>query len=117
MTLENVLLVSAVLFAIGLYGVLSRRSAVTVLMSLELMFNAVVVAAVAFSRFTAPASLGGATGAVTASAVRLALTGHVFAVFIIAVAAAEVALGLALVITLFKHRETVDITEANLMKN
>lgn len=116
MTLENVLLVSAVLFAIGLYGVLSRRNAVTVLMSLELMFNAVVVAAVAFTRFTPPSGL--VDGAVArAQDVRLALTGQVFAVFIIAVAAAEVALGLALVIALYRHTRTVEVTEASTMKN
>ncbi len=116
MTLESVLLVSAVLFATGLYGVLSRRSAVTVLMSLEIMFNAVVVAAVGFTRFTVPAGLA-AGGAVTAPGARLALTGHAFAVFIIAVAAAEVALGLALIITLYKYRQTADLAQANLMKN
>ncbi len=117
MTLENVLLVSAVLFTIGLYGVLSRRNAVTVLMSLELMFNAVVVAAVAFSRFTPAAGLVDGAGDVTTQSLRLALTGQVFAVFIIAVAAAEVALGLALVLALFRHRQTVEVTEASTMRN
>lgn len=117
MTLENVLLVSAMLFAIGLYGVLSRRNAVTVLMSLELMFNAVVVAAVAFSRFTPAAGLVDLSGRVTTQNLRLALTGQVFAVFIIAVAAAEVALGLALVLALFRHRQTAEVTEASMMSN
>ncbi len=117
MTLENVLLVSALVFAIGLYGVLSRRNVVALIMSLELMFNAVVIAAVAFSRFTPAAGLVGAEGPVTSAATRLALTGHAFAVFIIAVAAAEVALALALVITLYRHRETVDVTDATLLKN
>lgn len=117
MTLENVLLVSAALFAIGLYGVLSRRNAVTVLMSLELMFNAVVIAAVAFSRFTPAVGLTGGEGGVTTQGLRLALTGQVFAVFIIAVAAAEVALGLALVLALFRHRQTVEVTEASAMRN
>jgi NADH:ubiquinone oxidoreductase subunit K len=116
MTLENVLLVSAVIFAIGLYGVLTRRSAITVLMSLELMFNAVVIAAIAFSRFTVPAAIASG-GAVTQPAVRLALTGHAFAIFIIAVAAAEVALGLALILALYRRRQTADITDASLLRN
>jgi NADH:ubiquinone oxidoreductase subunit K len=116
-TLENVLFVSAIIFAIGIYGVLSRRNAVAVLMSLELMFNAVVLAAVAFSRFTPPASLVDVGGPVSVDQLRLALAGHAFAVFIIAVAAAEVALGLALVITLYRYRQTVEITDASTLKN
>ncbi len=117
MTLENVLLVSAALFAIGIYGVMSRRNIITVLMSIELMFNAVVIAAIAFSRFTAPAGLVDGATPVQAASVRLALTGHAFAVFIIAVAAAEVALGLAIVFALYRARETTEITDAAVMKN
>ena len=116
MTLENVLLVSGIIFAIGLYGVLSRRNTVAVLMSLELMFNAVVIAAVAFSRFTPSAGLVDNAGPVTADAVRSALTGHVFALIVIAVAAAETALALALVFALFRNKETVEITEVSEMK-
>ncbi len=116
MTLENVLLVSALIFAIGLYGVMSRRNTISVLMSVELMFNAVVIAAIAFSRFSAPASLVG-SGEVTTADVRLALTGHAFAIFIIAVAAAEVALGLALVIAMYRYKQTIEITDASTMKN
>ena len=59
MNLENVLLVSAILFAIGLYGALTRRNAIILLMSIELMFNAVNIAAVGFSRYTVPATLSG----------------------------------------------------------
>jgi len=117
MTLESVLAVSGVIFAIGLYGVLTKRSAVVVLMCLELMFNAVVIAAVAFSRFTLPAELAGSQVVVTREAVRTALSGHAFAVFIIAIGAAEVALGLALVIALYRSRETVEITDADLLKH
>ena len=117
MTLESALAVSGVIFAIGLYGALSKRSAVVVLMCLELMFNAVVIAAVAFSRFTLPAGLAGSRIVVTREAVRAALSGHAFAVFIIAIGAAEVALGLALVIALYRSRETVEITDADLLKH
>jgi NADH-quinone oxidoreductase subunit K len=116
MTLENVLLVSGIVFAIGLYGVLSRRNTVAVLMSLELMFNAVVIAAIAFSRFTPPAGLIDNAGPVTADAVRSALTGHVFGLLIITVAAAETALALALVFALYRNKETVEITDISEMK-
>ena len=117
MTLESVLAVSGAIFAIGLYGALSKRSAVVVLMCMELMFNAVVIAAVAFSRFTLPAALAGSGVEVTREAVRTALSGHVFAVFIIAIGAAEIALGLALVIALYRSRETVEITDADLLRH
>lgn len=122
MTLESALAVSGIIFAIGLYGVLAKRSAVVVLMSLELMFNAVVIAAVAFSRFGLPVlpdelSGGVVTPALAREVVRTALSGHAFALFIIAVGAAEVALGLALVIALYRSRETVEITDADLLKH
>ena len=119
MNLENVLLVSAILFAIGVYGVMSRRSIITVLMSIEIMFNATVLAAIAFSRFTIPATLvdGSSPVQVHTAAVRMALTGHAFAIFVIAVAAAEVALGLAILFTLYRARETAEITDAATMKN
>ena len=116
MTLENVLLVSALTFAIGLYGVLTRRNTISVLMAVELMFNAAVIAAVAFSRFTPPSSVLGA-GSITTGELRLALAGQAFALFIIAVAAAEVALGLALVLALYRYRQSVEITDAASMKN
>ena len=82
MSLESFLIVGAILFAIGLYGALSNRNAITVLMSLELMFNAVNVTAVALSRYVVPARLVSDDGVVP-----LLLTGQVFAVFIITVAA------------------------------
>ena len=117
MTLENVLLVSGILFAIGLYGILSRRNLVTVLMSLELMFNAVVVAAVGFSRFTPAAGIVGNEGTIEADALQLSLTGHAFAVFVISVAAAETALALALMFALYRRKETVEITDASEMRH
>jgi len=89
---------SAVLFATGVYGVLARRNAVLVLMSIELMLNAVNVNLIAFSQ-----ALGD-------------LTGQVFALFVIAVAAAEVGIGLAIVILIYRNRETINVDEVNLLK-
>jgi len=89
---------SAVLFATGVYGVLARRNAVMVLMAIELMLNAVNVNLIAFSQ-----RLG-------------QLTGQVFALFVIAVAAAEVGIGLAIVILIYRNRETINVDEVNLLK-
>ena len=114
MTLENVLLVSGIIFAIGTYGVLSRRSIIAVLMSLELMFNAIVIAAVAFARFTPSAGLVDG-GAVTASELQSIFTGHVYAVIVISIAAAESALALALVFALYRAKQTTEITEISEM--
>ena len=108
MDLERLLILSGIVFCIGLYGTMARRNAITVLMSLELMFNAVNVAMVAFAKYIVPMGVQDHLG-------RL-LTGQIFVVFIITVAAAEIALGLAIVIALYRNRETVDITEASLMR-
>jgi len=97
-SLPLVLLFAASLFAIGVYGVLARRNAILVLMSLELMLNAVNINLVAFSQQ------------------RGDITGQVFALFVITVAAAEVGIGLAIVILLFRNRRTVDIDEADELK-
>ena len=96
--LSLVLFFSAFLFAVGVYGVLARRNAVLVLMSIELMLNAVNVNLVAFGQ-----ALG-------------QLSGQVFALFVIAVAAAEVGIGLAIVILIYRNRETINIDEVNLLK-
>lgn len=96
--LPLVLLFSAALFSIGVYGVLARRNGVLVLMSIELMLNAVNINLVAFSQ-----ALG-------------SLAGQVFALFVIAVAAAEVGIGLAIVILIYRNRETINIDEVNLLK-
>ena len=96
--LPLVLMFSALLFSAGVYGVLARRNAVMVLMAIELMLNAVNVNLVAFS-----ASLG-------------EMGGQVFALFVIAVAAAEVGIGLAIVILLFRTRESINVDEVNLLK-
>lgn len=113
MTLENVLIVAAIIFSIGLYGALSKRNAITVLMSIELMFNAVNITAVALSRYVVPFSLRGESSEVLP---HLLLTGQVFSVFIITVAAAEVALGLAIVITIFRNQQSVFVTDASKMR-
>ena len=98
--LENYLVLSAILFSLGVYGVLARRNAVLVLMSVELMLNAVSMNFIAFSAYLDPSRI----------------TGVIFAVFIITVAAAEVGLALAIVIRLFRNRATVDVTELDSMK-
>jgi len=98
--LEHYLILSAVLFSIGLYGALAKRNAIVILMSIELMLNGVNIALVAFSRYIVP----------------LLLTGQVFVIFVMVVAAAEVAVGLAIIIAIYRHRETIDVTKINLMK-
>lgn len=114
--LERLLILSAVLFCIGLYGALSRRHVIAVLISVEIMFNAVNVALVAFSRYITPAALR-ATGEVTPTVESTLLAGQTFAVFVIVVAAAEVALGLALVIAMVRTKDSVDVSEASLLRN
>lgn len=100
--LTHYLVLSGILFCIGLYGALAKHNAVGVLMCIEIMLNAVNIAVVAFSRFLAPNVI--------------VLTGHVFALFIMVVAAAEVAVGLAIVIVLYRLRGTVDVEKANSLK-
>ena len=109
MSLEAMLIIGAVLFAIGLYGALARRNVLAVLMSIELMFNAVTLTLVAMAKYVAPAGLEENLGAV--------LTGQVFAVFIITVAAAEIALGLGIVFAMYRTTESVDLTEAAELRN
>ena len=115
MTLERVLILSAILFSVGLYGALTKRNAVTVLMAIELMFNAVNVALVGMAKYVAPESLRANPASTADEVVQLVLTGQVFAIFVITVAAAEIALGLAIVIAIYRNRGTVDVTEVNLM--
>jgi len=98
--LENYLALSAIVFAFGVYGVLARRNAVMILMSVELMLNAVNINFVAFAAYLDPGRIVGA----------------IFAVFIITVAAAEVGLALAIVIRLFRNRATANVDEAATMK-
>ncbi len=96
--LEHFLILSAVLFAIGLYGVLAKRNVVVILMSIEIMLSAVNIAMVAFSRYGQ------------------FITGQVFVIFIMVVAAAEAAVGLALIIAIYRRRKTVDADKFDLMK-
>jgi NADH:ubiquinone oxidoreductase subunit K len=114
--LERLIILSAILFCIGLYGALTRRHIVAVLISVEIMFNAVNIAFVAFSRYVTPAAVR-AYSDVNEVAERTLLAGQTFAVFIIVIAAAEVALGLALVIAMVRRTDSVDISEANLMRH
>ena len=115
MDLERFLVLSAVIFSIGLYGTLARRNIITVLMSLEIMFTAVTLAAVAMSRYVASKQVLADTSNTSEAALQTLLTGQVFALFIIVVAAAEIALGLGIVIAFYRSRETVDMSQANLM--
>jgi len=98
--LEHYLILSAVLFAIGLYGALAKRNAIVILMSIEIMLSAVNIALVAFSRYVVPTLL----------------TGQVFVIFILVVAAAEAAVGLAIIISLYRNRQTIETTDVDLMK-
>ncbi len=98
MLLNQFLLLSAALFSIGVYGVIARRNGVAVLMSIELILNAVNINLVTFS------------------AVHGDLSGQVFALFVIAIAAAEVGVGLAIVLAIYRNRRSVDLDELDLMK-
>ncbi len=113
MTLENFLIVAAIIFSIGLYGALSKKNAITVLMSLELMFNGVNITAVALSRYVVPAKLLQNPQATSDEMVQFLLTGQVFTIFIITVAAAEIALGLAIVLAIFRNRSSIFVTDVN----
>jgi NADH-quinone oxidoreductase subunit K len=98
--ISHYLLVATALFAIGAFGVVAKRNAIAILMSIELMLNAVNINFVAIDRYLAP---GGALG-------------QLFAVFVIAVAAAEVSVGLALVISIYRQRRSVNLDDFNLLK-
>jgi NADH-quinone oxidoreductase subunit K len=97
-SLNHYLILSAALFCIGVAGVLTRRNAIIIFASIELMMNAVNLAFVAFARHW------GDVG------------GQIFVFFVIAVAAAEVAVGLAIIVALFRHKETVNIDRVNILK-
>ncbi len=99
MGINDYLLISGLLFAIGFTGVLLRRNALVLLMCLELMLNAINLALVAFSRFNGN------------------MEGNIFVFFIIAVAAAEVAVGLAILVALFRKRQTVQAEQLNLLRD
>lgn len=98
MKLNLFLTLAAFLFCLGVYGMLARRNAVMILMSIELMLNAININLVAFG------------------ALHRNLTGQIFAFFVIAVAAAEVGIGLAVVLLIYRNRASVNVDEADLMK-
>jgi len=100
MQLQYFLLLAAALFSIGIYGLVTSRNAVRVLMSIELMLNAVNLNLLAFSSFLDPQGI----------------KGQVFAVFVITVAAAEAAVGLAIILSIYRNRNTVDMEQFNLLK-
>jgi len=97
--LDHVIAISMILFTIGVFGVLFRRNAFTIFMSIELMLNAVNLALVGFSRYYQ------------------SVDGQVFVFLVMTLAAAEVAVGLAIIVALYRNRQTVNIDEINLMKN
>jgi NADH:ubiquinone oxidoreductase subunit K len=99
-TLYHYLTVSLMLFGIGLYGILTRRNAIGILMSIELVMNSANLNLVAFSRFITPQ----------------VLSGQVFALFVIAVAAGEAVIGLAIVLSIYRSRNSLDPEDINLMK-
>jgi NADH-quinone oxidoreductase subunit K len=97
-SLSHYLVLGAILFFIGVIGVLTRRNAIIILMSIELMMNAVNITLVSFGYFVQN------------------VTGQIFAIFVIAVAAGEAAVGLAIIIELFRGRYTLNVDEINIMK-
>lgn len=98
--LEYFLLLAAALFCIGIYGLVTSRNAVRVLMSIELLLNAVNLNLIAFANFLDSPTI----------------KGQVFTVFVITVAAAEAAVGLAIILTIYRNRDTVDMEQFNLLK-
>ncbi len=98
LALNNYLIVSAILFSIGTIGVLVRRNAIVMFMCVELMLNAVNLTFIAFSKY-----LGN-------------IDGQIFVFFVMTVAAAEAAVGLALMIAFYKNRESIDVEDVNVMK-
>ena len=98
LALNNYLILSAILFSIGTIGVLTRRNAIVIFMCVEMMLNAVNLTFIAFSKY-----LGN-------------IDGQVFVFFVMTVAAAEAAVGLALMIAFYKNRESIDVEDINLMK-
>ena len=99
-TLNSYLIIAAILFSLGLYGVITRKNAVAILMGIELILNSANINFIAFNRFSGLNTLDG----------------HVFAIFVIVLAAAEAAVALAIVINLFKNIGSVDVTDADLLK-
>ena len=100
LSLNHFLYLSAILFSIGIFGVLTRRNAIGVLMSIELMFNAVNINLVAFAKYITPD----------------VITGQVFTIFVITIAAAEATVGLAIVILIYRQHKGIEVDKINIMK-
>jgi NADH:ubiquinone oxidoreductase subunit K len=98
--LEHYLILSAVLFCIGLYGTLVKHNAVVMLMCIEIMINAANIALAAFSKYITPVDI----------------TGQVFVIFTMAIAAVEAAIGLAIIITIYRNHKSIDVNNIDLMK-
>jgi NADH:ubiquinone oxidoreductase subunit K len=98
--LDQYIILSAILFCIGLFGVLTQRNVIKVIMCLEIMLNAVNIALIAFSQYIVP----------------ILLTGQIFAIFVMVVAAAEVAVGIAIIFSIYRNRESVDMENFNILK-
>ena len=99
-SLESYLVISSILFSLGIFGIVTRRNAIAILMGIELILNSANINFVAFNRF------GGMQ----------MLDGHIFTIFVIVLAAAEAAVALAIIINLFKNAGSVDVDEANTLK-
>ena len=99
-SLQSYLIIAAILFSMGIYGVITRKNAVAILMGIELILNSANINFIAFNRF----------GDLNT------LDGHVFAIFVIVLAAAEAAVALAIIINLFKNIDSVDVSDADILK-
>ena len=109
--LHHYLIVSGLLFSLGLFGVLARRSLLVIFMSLELMLNAANLTFIAFARYgISPVPFGKAAKAASS------MDGQMMVIFVMAVAAAEVAVGLGIIMAIFRLRKNVDLDELNLLK-
>ena len=114
MTLEIILIFSSALFSIGIFGLLTRKNIVITLMSIELIFNSVVLSAVGFNRYALnPLVLND----ISVDSFFAILSGNILGIFIICVAAGETALALAMVLALGKFKSTVELSDLSEMKN
>ena len=99
-SLQSYLVIAAILFSLGIYGIITRKNAVAILMGIELILNSANINFIAFNRFSGMAQLDG----------------QIFSIFVIVLAAAEAAVALAIVINLFKNIGTVDVDSADILK-
>ena len=99
-SLQSYLVISSILFSLGIYGIITRKNAIAILMGIELILNSANINFIAFNRFNGIGNLDG----------------HVFSIFVIVLAAAEAAVALAIIINLFKNIGTVDVDSADLLK-